>query len=50
MARCNVCSKESGRYTEGGRCYSCRRKYYEQTRPLMLWDHLDAETKKKVIR
>jgi hypothetical protein len=48
--RCQVCFKEAGEYVENGRCYSCRRRHYEQTRPLMLWDMLDEGTKKKIIK
>jgi hypothetical protein len=49
MAKCAVCGEEKAQYLENGRCYSCRRRHFEQTRPLMLFDLLDAETKKKII-
>lgn len=48
--KCEICGEERGVFLENRRCYSCRRKHYEATRPIMLWDLLDVETKKKLIR
>ena len=48
--RCEICKQEKGAYLENGRCYSCRRRHFEDLRPPLLFDFLTDEDKKRLIR